>query len=57
VSVSQNGSNLFGIKNGRTYDVRNIAAYTGADPNRRNYFLNRQSGANLLTNGLFVGLK
>jgi hypothetical protein len=57
VNVTQGGSNLFGIKSGRTYDARNIAAYTGADPNRRNYFLNRQSGANLLANGLFVGLK
>jgi hypothetical protein len=57
VNITQNGSNLFGIKGGRTYDVRNIAAYTAADPNRRNYFLNRQSGSNLLTNGFFVGLK
>jgi len=61
VSVSQNGSNLFGIKSNRTYDVKNIAAYLGAfpgaDQNRRNYFLNRQTGANLLSNGLFVGLK
>jgi hypothetical protein len=57
VNITQNGSNLFGIKTNRTYDVRNIAAYTGADPNRRNYFLNRQTGANLLNNGFFVGLK
>src|SRR5437764_6715142 len=34
VNVTQNGSNLFGIKSGRTYNVRNISAYTGQDPNR-----------------------
>lgn len=57
VNVTQNSSNLFGIKSGRTYDVRNIAAYTGFDPNRRNYFLNRNTGAQLLSGGLFVALK
>ena len=57
VNVTQNGSNLFGIKSNRTYDVKNIAAYTAFDPNRRTYFLNRQTGANLVANGLFVGMK
>ena len=28
-----------GIKDGRTYNVKNIAAYTGIDPNRRGYWL------------------
>src|SRR4029079_5422704 len=50
-------SNLFGIKSGRTYDVKNIAAYTAQDVNRRNVFLNRKTGAQLLSGGLFVGLK
>src|ERR1700682_4740562 len=57
INVTQNGSNLFGIKSGRTYDVKNIAAYTGSDPNRRNVFLNRQTGSQLLSNGFFVGVK
>src|SRR5258708_15041665 len=39
VNIAQNGSNLFGIKPGRTYNVRNIAAYTTIDPNRRTYWL------------------
>ncbi len=56
VNITQSGSNLFGIKSNRTYDVKNIAAYTGSDSNRRNVFLNRQSGASLLSNGLFVGM-
>jgi len=57
VNITQNSANLFGIKRGRTYDVRNIAAYTGVDPNRRNYFLNRKTGDLLLDGGLFVGMK
>ena len=28
VNVSQNGANLFGIQSNRTYNVKNIAAYT-----------------------------
>jgi hypothetical protein len=48
--------NLFGIHSGRTYDVKNIAAYLGFDPNRRNYFLNRKTGDQLLSGGLFVAL-
>ena len=57
VNITQNGSNLFGIKSARTYDVKNIAAYTGFDSNRRNVFLNRKTGAQLFSGGLFVGLK
>lgn len=56
LNITQNGSNLFGIKRGRTYDFRNIAAYTGIDPNRRTYFLNRETGDQLLDNGLYVSL-
>ena len=47
VNITQNSANLFGIKRGRNYDVRNIAAYTGLDPDRRNYFLNRRTGDQL----------
>jgi glycosidase len=58
VNISQNGANLFGIKPGRLYNVKNIAAYTALDPNRRNVWLipGGVSGENLLNNGLFVAL-
>jgi hypothetical protein len=58
LNINQNGSNLFGIKPGRLYNVRNIAAYTAIDPNRRNYFLipGNVSGANLINNGLYVAM-
>ncbi len=56
VNITQNGSNLFGIKSGRTYDFKNVAAYTAQDPTRRDVFLNRKSGADLLSGGLFVAL-
>ena len=32
VNITQNGSNLFGIQPDRIYNVKNISAYTGADP-------------------------
>ncbi len=57
VNISQNGSNLFGIKSGRTYDVKNLAAYVGQNSTRRDIFLNRKTGDQLLTGGLFVGMK
>jgi glycosidase len=59
VNITQNGSNLFGIKTNRTYNLRNIAAYTAIDGNRRNTWLiaGNTSGSNLLNNGLFVLLK
>ncbi len=59
VNIAQNGGNLFGIKPGRTYNVRNIAAYTAYDPNRRNYWLwpgGGLTGSNILANGIFVSL-
>jgi hypothetical protein len=58
VNITQNGANLFGIKAGRTYNVRNIAAYTAYDPNRRNYWLWGAGivGSNVLANGVFVAL-
>ncbi len=59
VNITQNGANLFGIKPNRVYNVKNIAAYTAIDPNRRNYFLipGNTTGSNLLNNGLFALLK
>jgi len=59
VNITQDGANLFGIKPGRTYNVRNIAAYTSYDANRRNYWLwgsGGVAGSNVLANGVFVGL-
>ena len=61
VNITQNGSNLFGIQPNRIYNVKNIAAYTAIDPNRRNYWLwnggtGGIAGSNLLANGVFVSL-
>jgi hypothetical protein len=58
VNITQNGSNLFGIKSGRTYNVRNISAYLGQDPNRRTYLLwpGGRTGNDVLNNGVFVSL-
>jgi hypothetical protein len=59
VDISQNGTNLFGIKPGRMYNARNIAAYVGAEPNRLNDWLwgtNGIAGSTLLANGVFVSL-
>jgi glycosidase len=59
VNISQNGTNLFGIEPDRLYNVKNMAAYLGADPNRRNEWLWNTSGVDggtLLTNGFFVSL-
>jgi len=57
-NITQNGSNLFGIQPGRTYNVRNLAAYLGVDPNRRTYWLwgAGVAGSNLLANGVFISL-
>jgi glycosidase len=54
--VDGDGVNDYGIKPNRTYDFKNLAAYLGSDPNRRNYFLNRKTGQQLLSDGLFVAL-
>jgi hypothetical protein len=59
VNLTQNDTNLFGIKTGRKYNVKNLAAYVGADPNRRHEWLwdtNGIDGGTLLANGLFVSL-
>lgn len=53
---------ILGIKPGRTYNAKNIAAYLGPNnelPNRRSTFLwgsNGMTGANLLANGVYVSL-
>ncbi|MBJ7325833.1 MAG: hypothetical protein JHC52_00655 [Chthoniobacterales bacterium] len=53
---------LLGIKSGRTYNVRNIAAYLGPNneyPDRRDQFLwgsNGITGANILSSGVYVSL-
>ncbi|MCX6934911.1 MAG: MBG domain-containing protein, partial [Verrucomicrobia bacterium] len=52
---------LLGIQSGRTYNVRNIAAYLGPNneyPNRRNSYLwpTARTGADILTNGIYVSL-
>ena len=63
VNVTQSGSNLFGIKSGRIYNVKNIAAYIGPagqgyDQTRRDSWLwgSGVGGSTLLANGVFVGL-
>jgi hypothetical protein len=58
VNISQNGTNLFGIKPARIYNVKNIAAYLGADANRRNNWLwgSGIAGSNVLNNGVGVSL-
>lgn len=59
VNITQGSGNLFGIKPARTYNVRNIAAYTASDPSRRDYWLwsgAGLAGSNILANGIFVSL-
>ena len=53
-----NGVNDFGIKTGRTYNVKNIAAHLGQTAGRRDQFLwgAGLTGGNILSNGIFVGL-
>ena len=58
VNITQGPGNLFGIKPGRLYNVKNLAAYTGAVANRRNLWLWPGDGAwgsNVLGNGISVG--
>src|SRR5215469_590659 len=58
VDEDGDGANDFGIQPDHKYNVRNIAAYTGASANRRSQFLWSQprTGADLLKNGIFVKL-
>lgn len=56
LNINSGGSNLFGIKSGRTYNIKNLAAYTGANPNRRSEWVwtTSRTGADLLANGIGV---
>jgi hypothetical protein len=58
VNITQNGTNLFGIKPGRIYNVKNISAYTAIDGNRRDYWQwgGGIAGSNVLANGVYVSL-
>ena len=58
VDADHNGTNDFGIKPDHLYNVKNIAAYTGLDPHRRDAWLwgSGRTGADLLSNGIFVHL-
>jgi len=58
VNITQNGTNLFGIKPDRIYNVKNLSAYTAIDGNRRNYWLwgGGIAGSNVLANGVYVSL-
>lgn len=58
VNITSGGSNLFGIKPNRIYNVKNISAYTAIDGNRRNVWLWGAGtyGSNVLTSGIYVGL-
>lgn len=59
VNITQNGSNLFGMKPSRTYNVRNIAADTAQDASRRTVWLwgnNGRTGSDVLTSGVFVSM-
>lgn len=56
VDIDANGSNLFGIKPGRTYNVRNLAAHTGILPGRNEAWLwgGGLPGGSILSNGIYV---
>lgn len=50
---------LLGINDSRTYNARNISAYTDKEPNRRDVLLwgSGITGANLKSSGVFVAMK
>jgi hypothetical protein len=61
VNITQNGTNLFGIRPDRFYNVKNISAYTALDSHRRDDWLwsggvGGIAGSNLLANGIYVSL-
>ena len=58
IDTDADGVNDFGIKPARRYNVKNIAAYLGTDPNRRNAFLIPGDilGSELLAQGLYVAM-
>ncbi|MEQ1859483.1 MAG: hypothetical protein ABMA13_06070 [Chthoniobacteraceae bacterium] len=58
VNITQGGSNLFGIKAARTYNVKNSSAYTAQDATRNSVWLwgAGRTGTDVLGNGVYVGL-
>ena len=58
IDTDANGVNDFGIKPARRYNVKNIAAYLGTDPTRRDTLLIPSGilGSDLLAQGLFVAM-
>ena len=57
--TDNNGVNDYGIKVGRTYNVRNIAAYEAIDTTRRDVWLwgaAGRSGSDVLNSGVFVSV-
>ena len=56
LNVTLGGANLFGLKSNRTYNLKNLAAYSGADTNRPNNWLlgGGVVGSNLLSQGILV---
>ena len=58
VDIDGDHVNDFGIRPDRLYNVTNLAAYTGADPHRREAFLwgSGRRGSDILKNGVFVQL-
>ena len=61
VAISSGGGNLLGIRAGRRYNVKNLAAYTAQDASRATQWLwpegdAGRDGAQVLANGIFVSL-
>ena len=61
IDTDSDGSNDFGLKSARTYNARNVAAHLGQSATRRDAWLwggagVGLTGANLLSNGIYVGL-
>ncbi len=58
IDADADGNNDFGIRAGRTYNVRNISAYLGVDAGRRDQYLipGGIPGADLLSQGLYVAM-
>ena len=58
VNIIAGSSNLFGIKPDRSYNVKNISAYTGADAAARTRWQwgAARSGSDILAAGIYVGV-
>jgi hypothetical protein len=58
IDEDHDGTNDFGIKPDRLYNIKNIAAYTGTDSHRRDIWIwnNPRSGSDVLKNGIYVHL-